>query len=140
MKRFLPILLAAVLSCGFLVQTPAERKEIEHRSREWKKTVSARYDLGALTAFLKSAVSSRKTWDGVDLTRPKIGGKWEFGGCCMNSGEWSFTAEDPYKDEFMLQFSHSEGKRAFALRCIRDGKKSFRVVDGFDSEVIELLL
>ena len=140
MKRFLTILLSAVLSCGFLVHTPEEQKKIERRVREWKKTVSARYDLDALTEFLKSTVSARKTWEGVDLTRPKIGAKWEFGGCCMNSGEWSFTAEDPSKDEFMLQFSHSEKKRAFALRCVRDGKKSFRVVGGFDWEVVELLL
>ena len=132
MKRFLTILLAAVLSCGFLVQTPTEWKEIERRAREWKKTVSARYDLGALTEFLKSTVSERKTWDDVDLTRPKIGTKWKFGGGCMFSGEWSFTTEDPNKDEFTLQFSHPEKKRAFALRCVREGKKNFRVVDGFD--------
>src|SRR5688572_9483865 len=95
MKRFIPILVMAVLSCGFLVQTPTERKEIERRAREWKKTVSARYDLDALTVFLKSTARDRKAWDGVDLTQPRIGAKWEFGGCCMNSGDRSFTAEDP---------------------------------------------
>ena len=58
----------------------------------------------------------------------------------MNSGDWTFTAEDPKNDAFMLQFSHSDKKRAFALRCVRDGKKSFRVIDGFGWEVVELHL
>jgi hypothetical protein len=83
-------------------------------------------------------VAVKSVWDGVDVAKPRIGAKWEFAGCCMNSGDWTFTAQNPKADEFSLQFSHSDGKRVFSLRCVRDGKKSFRVISSHDWEVVQL--
>lgn len=140
MKRAALLFLAAMLTCGFLVQTPKERREIERRARGWKKEVAARFDLDALTRFLQAAIAAKTSAGGVDLSQSQVGARWEFGGCWMKSGDWTFLADDPKADTFSLQFLHSGGTRLFLWECVREGKTSFRVLRSRDEEVVVLEL
>ena len=60
----------------------------------------------------------------------------------MASGEWSFSAPDPKKDEFSMSFIYhtDKGDRWLILKCARDGKKSFRLVGIESDEVVILML
>ena len=138
MKRIALILIAAVLSCGFLIDTPAAREEQERLHREWAKIVSTRYDLVALTSFLKKTVKEKKSWKGVDLTKPTIGAWWRMGRSVMTSGDWEFSARDPKKNEFTLSFIYEDGKRELTIQCVREENRSFRVLDISSDEVVVL--
>ena len=140
MKRIVLILIAAVLSCGFLIETPEGQAEQERLHREWAKTAPTRYDFLALTGFIKKTVEEKRSWQGVDLTKPKIGAEWKVGGSMMTSGDWAFIARDLKKSEFTLSFTYENGKRELTMHCVRDGKKSFHVVHISSDEVVVLTL
>ena len=111
MKRLILLLMAAFLSCGFaLPETPEQRQAREKDEHEWAESVSSRYDLESLSAFLQQTIAEKKSWNGVDLTKPRIEGKWQIDGRGMTSGEWSFSAPEPKKENFSLSFIYDDGK------------------------------
>ena len=140
-KRLLSVILAAILTCGFaLPETPAQRKAREKEEHAWAKVVFERYDISALLEFLRQTVSETKSWQGVDLTKPRIEGSWKFAGRGMISGDWSFWMHDPTKDEFTLSFIYDDGKRLLVIDCRRDDKARFRVAELRSDELTVLLL
>ena len=104
--------------------------------------MSGRYDLVALLTFLKQTVVEVKSWQDVSLAKPKVGAEWKIGGRGMASGEWSFFAPDPKKDEFSMSFIYhtDKGDRWLILKCARGGKKSFRLLGIESDEVVVLML
>ena len=131
MKCLVPLLLAVMISSAaaqVYPETYAQRKARERAEREWAPTISRRYDLKALTLFLKQTVAEKKTWHDVDLTKPRLESKWVAQGQSMTSGDWSFGAPDPKKDEFNLSFS-TASDQWLVLKCARDGTDKFRLVE-----------
>ena len=118
-------------------ETPAQRELREKDERAWATTIAGRYDLEALLLFLKLTVAERKNWRGVDLTKPRISSKWIIRGRGMSSGDWSFYAHEPENSSFTFAFL--DGGHWISLKCVRDGKKSFRLID-ITREKVELLL
>jgi len=119
-----------------LPPTPEEIEAQERAAREWSQTVQSRYDFAALTSFLKKTVAEKKSWQGVDLTKPKIGDKWTGGGAPMISGDWSFSTRNPKEDTFTLSFTYDKGDRELILKCIRKTKDSFVLLEITSEEVV----
>ena len=134
------ILFAALVSCAsaqIYPETPAQRELREKEERAWAKTISSRYDHEALLAFLKQTIAEKKSWRGIDLTKPRLDAKWTTRGQSMISGDWSFLAHDPNKDDFT--FSFLDRDHWLILKCARNGKKNFRVVE-ITTEKLELVV
>ena len=120
-----------------LPQAADVRAAREQEEKAWARSISSRYDLRALFSFLKETVAERKSWNGIDLTAPKIGSGWKIQGHVMITGEWSFSAYDA-REYFTMSFIyHAEkGDRRLVMKCIRAGKNVFRLVDIETEEVV----
>ncbi len=75
--------------------------ELERREGRWRESLLRRYDLEALTAFIRQIVAETKPLDGVDLGRA-MSSRWSIGGHSMLNGDWYFTTE-PDTDDFVLR-------------------------------------
>jgi len=136
MIRVLILAVVAIFMCGLfnVTPTPEQREAQEREVREWPQVIQSRYDLAALTSFLKKTVAEKKCWKDVDLTKPKIGDKWTINSASMSmtSGNWEFRTRDPKEDKFTLSFCyHAEEKRGLdlVLNCIRKSKDSFELIE-----------
>jgi hypothetical protein len=140
MKKLSTLIIFGAMMCGFMMpETCTQRREREGRERTWAKTVADRYDMRALSAFVKETVAKTKTWNGADLLKTDIAADWKFTGTALVSGDWSFESPDPSTDVFTLSFIYSShGKRWLILKCMRDSRKSFRLLEITSEEVIIL--
>ena len=145
MTRVLLIAAIAIFACGFaLAPTPKEIEAQERAARKWSQTVQSRYDFAALTSFLKKTVAEKKSWQDIDLTKPKIGDKWTMDrwgtALDMISGDWSFSTSDPKGDKFTLSFTYDKGDRQLILKCIRKTKDSFVLLEITSEEAVVMLI
>ncbi len=99
--------------------------ELERREGRWRESLLRRYDLEALTAFIRQIVAETKPLDGVDLGRA-MSSRWSIGGHSMLNGDWYFTTE-PDTDDFVLRTTLVREKRAVNFRCVRAAKDKFKV-------------
>ena len=131
MKLSFPSIFAALFLCSCShVLTPVEvQRAVERRDRAWRESVSSRYDLVELAAFLQRTITERKIWKGTDLTSAKVGTSWMIGGGSMVSGDWYFSTPNPEKDEFTLRASFRREERTLNLKCVREDKSKFRLLD-----------
>jgi len=114
MKSVVLILLAAVLSCGFVLpETPAERTAREKLERTWRNSVTEHFDLGALRDFLDRQIHAVAVVDGVDVQKSKIEAEWKFSdyGCGLHCGNWEFWTDDFKSGAFRLSWMYEEKKR-----------------------------
>ena len=127
----------ALTLCGIaLPQTADMRAAREQEEKAWAKSITSRYDLRALFSFLKETVVEHKSWNGIDLTAPKLGSGWKIQGHVMITGEWLFSAYDA-RDHFTMSFIyHAEkGNRRLVMKCVRAGKNVFRLI-GIETEEV----
>jgi len=131
------------------VPTTEEREAQERAIREWPQIIESRYDLAALTSFLKKTVAEKKRWGKIDLTKPAIGETWlsgYSGGMFMNSGDWSFRTPNPKEDKFTFSFFYNfkilwfDTNRGLEVtfNCIRKSKNYFELIEitGEEQEVV----
>jgi hypothetical protein len=133
MKKLLLLIFAASVCCGYTTRIPSEEEV-----RAWQKSVRSGYDLRALHAFLKATIREKGTHDSVDLSSAAISKTWEFAPLTLKSGDWRFQTNDPRKSEFLLFFYYQSNRRMLGIKCVRERKNRFRVVDIYTDEVILL--
>jgi len=137
MKALLLVFIAA-LSCGFLVLTPEEGRELNEARRQWHRDVEDRYNRKALQAFLLSSIRETKEIEGIDVQEILAGRKFSHrDDFCLGSGRWVFVSKDPKSDSFELRAT--AGSRGWAVfACKREGIKAFKVERTYVDSFIQL--
>jgi hypothetical protein len=130
------LLLVAVLTCGFIIETPESRREAARTERRWKKDVKAKFDFAALREFLVKTIAETKQFEGIDLTAARLDPQWKFAGSSLTCGDWTFTfgAED---ESFQFTYTYADQKFV-GLECVREKKNSFRLLQVYKDEWIIL--
>ena len=130
------LLLVAVFTCGFIIETPESRREAARAERRWKKDVKAKFDFAALREFLVKTISETKQFEGIDLTATRLDPNWKFSGSSLTCGDWTFTfgGED---ENFQFTYTYADQK-FIALKCAREKKHSFRLLQIYKDEWIIL--
>lgn len=137
MKAML-LICAALLTCGFVVDTTATRREAAKMEKRWQKEARSSFDFRALHRFLERVVSEKKQFEDIDLTQAKLGLRWSFAGMALKSGDWLFTFRSK-EDEFVFTYTYAEPKY-LEIKCVRVAKDSFRLVEIRKDEWIILML
>jgi hypothetical protein len=130
------LIFVALLTCGFIIETPESRREAARAEKRWKKEVKAKFDFPALRQFLVKTVAETKQFEGIDLTAARLEPKWKFAGSSLTCGDWLFTFGG--KDE-NFEFAYTYADQKFvALKCVREKKDSFRLLQVYKDEWIIL--
>jgi hypothetical protein len=136
------VLLLALLSLGFIVETPEGRREVERQHKTWRKQFKRAYDLTALQAFLVEQVKATGEIEGVDLSKSRLAAQWSLEGGVAQCGDWLFIGKVG-DAEFALQWTyadiphpdHSGGIwKIIQLHCRREAKDRFRQLSVSRSE------
>ncbi len=132
------LICAALLACGFVIDTPETRREAAKMEKRWQKEARSSFDFRALHRFLGKVVSERKQFEDVDLTKAKLSSRWSFAGMALKSGDWLFTFRSK-EDEFVFTYTYAEPKY-LEIKCVREAKDSYRLLEIRKDEWIILTL
>jgi hypothetical protein len=128
------VLLAALLSFGFIVETPESRKEREQQHQLWRKQFQRAYDLKALHTFLAEQIAATPQIEGVDLSKSRLAARWSLSEGVARCGDWVFVGKVGGGD-FVLQWTysdipHSDGSggiwKIVHFHCRRHARDQFR--------------
>jgi hypothetical protein len=99
---------------------------------QWQQDTNDRFDLKALTDFLKRTIREHRFCDDVDLTKAKLGEKWVLRQLRMTNGDWEFSSTLKPSDTFELRYSPDSGKFVM-LKCRRLDAHKFEMIsmDGY---------
>ena len=131
MARIPSLVIVALLitGCSHGLSPSDTRRILEERERQWKATIASRYDLDALSSFLRQTIAEKKDWLNVDVASARVGSSWTVGGGSMITGDWYFQTLDPTRDEFTLGTHYRHKKAGLEFRCVREAKNRFRVAE-----------
>ncbi len=127
------LILTALLSCGFIVETPETVRERELQHKAWRKQMEQSYDFTALRKFLVQQIKSIGRFEGIDLSKSKTSAQWSLDGGVAQCGNWLFTG-DPKKDDFTLTWTYEDIPsqsggggtwKIISLRCVKIANDRF---------------
>lgn len=135
MKAVLLIFMA-LLTCGFVIETPESRRDAVRAGKRWRTEVKAKFDFPALHQFLVKTVAETKQFEGIDLTAARLEPKLKFAGSSLTCGDWLFMFGG--KNE-IFEFTYTYADQKFvALKCVREKKDSFRLLQVYKDNWIIL--
>jgi hypothetical protein len=118
-------ILLVTSGCQNVGRSPDEvSAALAQREQGWRAFVSEKYDLTALTAFLKQTVTEWKILGELDLSNQHYAPVWTVDGSTMTSGQWYFNAWDRTSDSFTL---HTTMKKRVTFHCFRVSRTEFKV-------------
>lgn len=132
------LLLAALLTCGFVVQTPESRKALEQARQQWHRETASRYDKKALHAFLLGEIANHPEIEGASLQAIPADAKFRPTKDLFywKAGQWLFVTKDPARDLFELR-GYLPKNGWVVLRCKRETRGKFTLVEALiDSTVV----
>jgi len=146
MKSLLIIMLG-LLSMGFIVDSPEARRNEERRSRELLHALSRQYDLRKIREFLVKEVQSKQVYEGVDLSKSKIGPRWTATSAVLVCGDWMMMGGQN-ENQFRLIWEYDKTpeikgeyvQKSFAFECLKVSHSEFRVVSAHKYEEQMIIL
>lgn len=132
------LFLAALLTCGFVVQTPESRKALEQARQQWHRETASRYDKRALHAFLLDEIAKHPGIEGASLQAIAADAKFRPAKDLFywKAGQWLFVTKDPAHDLFELR-GYLPEKGWLVLRCKREARQQFTLIESLiDSTIV----
>lgn len=138
-------ILAALLIVGLFAGCAAAKRqsrtaESDHAS---EAHMHDRYDLVAISAFLRGVISEHPTFEGVSLTSTRLQDQWKreriAPGNRMRSGDWVIYDVEQGDDRFDLYFMYDRaGGRCVTVQAQRLSKDHFQFLGLALDEWVEL--
>jgi hypothetical protein len=136
------VLFFALLSLGFIIDTPEARRERELQHKAWRHQMGSRYDFPALRKFVAQQIKAIGRVEGIDLSKSTLGARWSLEGGVAQCGDWRFMG-DSQKAEFTLSWTYAdipnptEGGgiwKIISLHCVRKANDRFEFRSASRSE------
>ena len=114
-----------VASCASSTRTGSSGSSVDFRQE-----IDVRYDLVAMTTYLRTLLKSHPVVDGVSIVGTAVGQSWILDDSWLpvglSAGDWTFQQSITEDAEFNL--SHRLGGYAIRFRCRRDRRGVFTLL------------